>query len=61
MSLTNPDAQNREWNVYVKLSNGRVYGCDFVISATGVLPSGDLFSQVVDVDAEGAIKVDDTK
>ena len=59
LSLTNSDAQNREWNVYVKLSNGRVYGCDFVISATGVLPSGDLFSQVVDVDAEGAIKVDD--
>jgi small subunit ribosomal protein S18b len=28
-----------EWPVYVTLNNGKVFGCDFVISATGVSPS----------------------
>lgn len=26
------------WPLYVRLSNGRVYGCDFAVSATGVHP-----------------------
>lgn len=28
-----------KWPVYVKLTNGKEYGCDFVISATGVIPN----------------------
>lgn len=28
-----------EWPVYVELTNGKVYGCDLVVSATGVTPS----------------------
>ncbi|ESO12817.1 hypothetical protein HELRODRAFT_62725 [Helobdella robusta] len=28
-----------EWPVYVRLTNEKLYGCDFVISATGVLPN----------------------
>ena len=43
----------------VELSNGKVYGCDFVISATGVIPGGDLFKHAVKVDGEGGIIVDD--
>ena len=31
-----------DWPVYVKLSNGHLYGCDFIVSATGVLPNTDI-------------------
>lgn len=27
------------WPVYIQLSNDKIYGCDFVVSATGVIPS----------------------
>jgi hypothetical protein len=27
------------WPVYVRLTNNRIFGCDFVISATGVTPN----------------------
>ena len=27
------------WPVYVELTNDKVYGCDFVVSATGVVPN----------------------
>ena len=29
----------RDWPVYVELTNGHIYGCDFVVSATGVTPN----------------------
>ena len=53
-----PKCENKIWNVYVELSNGKIYGSDFVVSATGVIPSGELFRDVVDVDPEGGILVD---
>ncbi|ROT70737.1 Pyridine nucleotide-disulfide oxidoreductase domain-containing protein 1 [Penaeus vannamei] len=28
-----------DWPVYVELTNGKVYGCDFIVSATGVTPN----------------------
>ena len=31
------------WPVYVELSNSKVYGCDFVVSATGVIPNTNPF------------------
>ena len=31
------------WPVYVELSNGKVYGCDLVVSATGVVPNTSAF------------------
>lgn len=31
------------WPVYVELTNGTVYGCDFVVSATGVVPNTEPF------------------
>jgi len=27
------------WPIYVELTNGRIYGCDFIVSATGVTPN----------------------
>lgn len=34
-----------EWPVYVRLSNGHLFGCDFVVSATGVTPDTSLLSR----------------
>lgn len=31
------------WPVYVKLTNGKTFGCDFVVSATGVVPNTEPF------------------
>ena len=31
-----------EWPVYVQLTNGKTYGCDLVVSATGVVPNSDV-------------------
>ena len=30
---------SESWPVFVELTNDRVYGCDFVVSATGVTPN----------------------
>eukprot|EP00092_Neocalanus_flemingeri_P008377 GFUD01009033.1.p1 GENE.GFUD01009033.1~~GFUD01009033.1.p1 ORF type:complete len:491 (+),score=165.10 GFUD01009033.1:159-1475(+) len=50
----------KDFNAYVELSNGKVFGCDFVVSATGVVPCGDVFKHVLNVNEEGAIVIDDT-
>jgi hypothetical protein len=31
-----------QWNVYIELTNGKIFGVDFIVSATGVQPNGDL-------------------
>lgn len=31
------------WPVYVQLTNGKTFGCDFVVSATGVVPNTEPF------------------
>jgi len=54
----NNEETDKTWNVYVKLTSGRVYGCDFIVSATGVNPAGDLYRDVVEVDTEGGVVVD---
>ncbi|XP_072311126.1 pyridine nucleotide-disulfide oxidoreductase domain-containing protein 1 [Eucyclogobius newberryi] len=33
------------WPVYIRLNNGKTYGCDFIVSATGVEPNTDAFLQ----------------
>uniref|UniRef100_A0A8C3FWF9 Pyridine nucleotide-disulfide oxidoreductase domain-containing protein 1 n=1 Tax=Chrysemys picta bellii TaxID=8478 RepID=A0A8C3FWF9_CHRPI len=40
----NSDNQNAHpdeelWPVYMELTNGKIYGCDFIVSATGVVPN----------------------
>ncbi|XP_058883862.1 pyridine nucleotide-disulfide oxidoreductase domain-containing protein 1-like [Acipenser ruthenus] len=31
------------WPVYIQLTNGKTYGCDFIFSATGVIPNTEPF------------------
>jgi len=31
------------WPVYVELTNEKIYGCDFIVSATGVTPNTEPF------------------
>lgn len=33
-----------DWPAFVELTNGKVYGCDFIVSATGVSPNSELFA-----------------
>uniref|UniRef100_A0ABM5GDU5 Pyridine nucleotide-disulfide oxidoreductase domain-containing protein 1 n=1 Tax=Pogona vitticeps TaxID=103695 RepID=A0ABM5GDU5_9SAUR len=48
------------WPVYVELTNGKIYGCDFIVSATGVVPNvhpfldGNNFA----LGEDGGVKVD---
>ena len=36
------DNRAEDWPVYVQLTNGKAYGCDLVVSATGVVPNSDV-------------------
>ena len=38
---TTPETTS-EWPVYVQLTNGKTYGSDLVVSATGVVPNSDV-------------------
>jgi pyridine nucleotide-disulfide oxidoreductase domain-containing protein 1 len=40
---TNDDVD--DWPVYVELTNSKVYGCDFIVSATGVRPCVEAFTK----------------
>lgn len=39
------DSNDESWPVYVHLTNGKIYGCDFIVSATGVIPNSSVFSR----------------
>lgn len=49
------------WPVYVQLTNGKTFGCDFVVSATGVVPNTEPFLHGNDfaVAEDGGLRVDD--
>ncbi|XP_009299251.1 pyridine nucleotide-disulfide oxidoreductase domain-containing protein 1 isoform X1 [Danio rerio] len=49
------------WPAYVQLTNGKIYGCDFIVSATGVVPNTDPFlpGNNFDVAADLGLLVDD--
>lgn len=57
-----PCQEDDRWGVYVALSNGAVFGCDLVVSATGVTPSArELVVQggaPFDLAEDGGLKVD---
>ena len=38
-----------DWHVYVKLTTGKVIGCDFVVSATGTSPNTPCLSTIAPV------------
>ena len=52
--------EEKDFNVYVELTNGKVFGCDFVVSATGVVPGGEVFKHVANANEEVAIVIDDS-
>jgi pyridine nucleotide-disulfide oxidoreductase domain-containing protein 1 len=49
------------WPIYVELTNSKIYGCDFIISATGITPSIDAFikNNKFEVAVDGGLKVND--
>ncbi|KAM6214676.1 pyridine nucleotide-disulfide oxidoreductase domain-containing protein 1 [Rhynchocyon petersi] len=49
------------WPVYVELTNGKIYGCDFIISATGVTPNIEPFTHGnnFNLGQDGGLEVDD--
>ncbi|XP_006866991.1 PREDICTED: pyridine nucleotide-disulfide oxidoreductase domain-containing protein 1 [Chrysochloris asiatica] len=49
------------WPVYVELTNGKIYGCDFIVSATGVTPNVEPFvhGNNFNLGQDGGLKVDD--
>ncbi|KAM4820401.1 pyridine nucleotide-disulfide oxidoreductase domain-containing protein 1 [Thomomys bottae] len=53
--------EHESWPVYVELTNGKIYGCDFIVSATGVLPNTEPFlrGNQFDVGEDGGLRVDD--
>jgi hypothetical protein len=57
----NPNIANEDWPVYVELTNNKIYGCDFIISATGVRPAVDTFTKnnKFDIAEDGGLKVND--
>lgn len=48
------------WPVYVELTNGKIYGCDFIVSATGVVPNVQPFldNNNFSLGEDGGLKVD---
>nr|XP_025735503.1 pyridine nucleotide-disulfide oxidoreductase domain-containing protein 1 isoform X2 [Callorhinus ursinus] len=48
------------WPVYVELTNEKIYGCDFIVSATGVTPNTEPFlcGNSFDLGEDGGLKVD---
>ncbi|XP_004693284.1 PREDICTED: pyridine nucleotide-disulfide oxidoreductase domain-containing protein 1 [Condylura cristata] len=69
MSLNFPEDHHNQsvrtdteiWPVYVELTNGKIYGCDFIVSATGVTPNTEPFvsGNNFDLGEDGGLKVDD--
>ncbi|GBM99002.1 Pyridine nucleotide-disulfide oxidoreductase domain-containing protein 1 [Araneus ventricosus] len=48
------------WPVYTELTNGKIHGCDFIISATGVVPNTALLQKnKFDFADDGGVKVND--
>jgi hypothetical protein len=42
-------AEDIQWPVYVELSNGKIFGCDFIVSAIGVTPNVESLRQSANV------------
>ncbi|KAK1790544.1 hypothetical protein P4O66_014431 [Electrophorus voltai] len=49
------------WPIYAQLSNGKTYGCDFIVSATGVVPNTEPFlhGNNFDLAEDHGLKVDE--
>ena len=49
-----------DWPVYALLTNGKIYGCDFIVSATGVVPASDDLLRYCKVSSHPKKRKDDT-
>nr|CAB3265338.1 pyridine nucleotide-disulfide oxidoreductase domain-containing protein 1-like [Phallusia mammillata] len=48
------------WPVYAKLTNGKVLGCDFIVSATGVVPNTEVLTQLpCSFSEDGGVRIDE--
>ncbi|PBC25680.1 pyridine nucleotide-disulfide oxidoreductase domain-containing protein 1 [Apis cerana] len=48
-----------EWPIYVQLTNGKIIGCDFIVSATGVIPNSDIIGlEDIKKEKDGGLLVD---
>lgn len=50
-----------DWPVFVELTNGRVYGCDLIVSAIGVVPNAEpvIKGNHLEIGADGGLLVDE--
>ncbi|KAF0298180.1 Pyridine nucleotide-disulfide oxidoreductase domain-containing protein 1 [Amphibalanus amphitrite] len=57
----NDPNDSEQWPVYAELTSGETIGCDFIVSATGVLPNTEPFTEGTSLRlaADGGILVDD--
>lgn len=46
VNISDRKADGSSWPVYAELTNGRLLGCDFIVSATGVCPNSGLFDNL---------------
>lgn len=60
-TITDLNSEEEEWPVYVELTNGKIYGCDFIVSAIGVTPNISAFLEGNNfkVGEDGGFLVDD--
>ncbi|XP_005998922.1 pyridine nucleotide-disulfide oxidoreductase domain-containing protein 1 [Latimeria chalumnae] len=58
---TKSKVDEETWPVYIQLTNGKIYGCDFIVSATGVVPNVNSFIEgnSFDIAEDGGLKVND--
>ncbi|CAL8242121.1 unnamed protein product [Merluccius merluccius] len=56
-----PESDYGCWPVYVQLTNEKIVGCDFIVSATGVVPNTDAFllGNNFALAGDGGLRVDD--
>lgn len=49
---------NEDWPIFVELTNGKIYGCDFIVSATGVVPNTSFLADTpIQFSSDGGITV----
>ncbi|GAB5034528.1 pyridine nucleotide-disulfide oxidoreductase domain-containing protein 1 [Nannochloropsis oceanica] len=51
--------QDEDWVLWVHLTNGQVWGCDFVVSATGVMPSVSFLGPEFERGDDGGVLVNE--
>ncbi|CAF1576603.1 unnamed protein product [Adineta steineri] len=54
--------EEQQWPVYVELTNGKMFGCDFIVSAIGVTPNVEMFLKSANftLGIDGGLLVDET-